>query len=119
MPDSPKFFTVADVEGIPEITLGSADFVSRPIIVMAQEELDSYVEQNKPTRLVINFRHVGQISSEFITAMIRIQDLVRGNDGQLKMSHMNETVYAPFKLTKLAGRLFMIYDTTPEAIDAF
>lgn len=119
MPDPPKFYTVKELEGVPEIVLGSADFVSRPIIVMAQEEITEYIEQFKPLRVVINFKNVGHISSEFISALIRIQDHVQGNGGQMKLSHMNPTVYAPFQLTNLAGRLFTIYDTTPEAIDAF
>ena len=119
MSDSPKFFSVNEVEGIPEIILGTADFVSRPIITLAAEEFNAYVEKNKPKRLVLNFQNVGHISSEFITTLIRMQEAVTGNDGEMKLSHMNEIVYAPFKLTNLAGRLFKIYETTPQAIDAF
>jgi anti-anti-sigma factor len=119
MAESPRFFAVTEIEGVTEIVLGTADFVSRPIIVLAQEEITHFIDQNKPTRLIINFSNVSHISSEFITAMIRIQDHVKGHDGQMKLSHLNETVYTPFKLTKLAGRLFMIHETTPEAIDAF
>ncbi len=51
--------------------------------------------------------------------MIRMQEDVTGNDGKMKLSHMNPVVFAPFKITNLAGRLFMIYETTPQAIDAF
>lgn len=119
MADESKFFAVHQIEGVPEIVLGTADFVSRPIIVMAKEELTEYVDQHKPPRLVINFKNVGHISSEFIAAMIHIQDHVAGHEGTLKLSHMNQTVQAPFRITNLAGRLFMIYETTPEAIDAF
>lgn len=119
MPYSPKFFTVHDVEGVCEIILGTADFVSRPIITLAAEEFKAYVNKNKPKRLVLNFKNVGHISSEFITALIRMQEAVTANDGKMKMSHMSEIVLAPFKITKLAGRLFMIYETTPQAIDAF
>jgi anti-anti-sigma factor len=107
------------VEGIPEIVLGTADFVSRPIIVLAQEEITHYIDQNKPVRLIINFQNVAHISSELITALIRIQDHVVGHGGQMKLTHLSDTVYAPFKLTNLAGRLFMIYETTSQAVDAF
>ena len=119
VPNSSKFFTVTRIEGIPEIVLSKADFVSRPIIVLAQEELLGYIDQNKPSRLIINFKNVTHISSEFITALIRIQDHVKGHNGQMKLTHMNDTVLAPFKITHLAGRLFLIYDTTPQAVDAF
>ena len=117
--DAPRFFKVSIIEGIPEIELGTADFVSRPIILLAQEEITQYIDQHQPTRLVINFKNVGHISSEFINAMIQIRDHVSGNNGQMKLSHMSPSVVAPFKITNLAGRLFMIYETTPEAIDAF
>ena len=119
MPDSPKFFSIGKVEGVPEIILGTADFVSRPIITLAEEEFKTYVSQNKPKRLVLNFKNVSHISSEFITALIRMQEQVKGNGGNMKLTHMNEVVFAAFKLTNLAGRLFMIYETTPQAIDAF
>ena len=119
MPDSPKCFSVSKIEGIPEIVLGTADFLSRPIIVMAEEELTNLIDKQKPQRLVINFKNVSHISSEFITALIRVRDHVNGNGGTLKLSHLSKPVLAPFKMTNLAGRLFLIYDTTPEAIDAF
>ena len=119
MPNPPKFFSIHDVEGVPEIVLGTADFVSRPIIMLAEEEFQTYVDENKPKRVVLNFKNVSQISSEFITALMRMQEQVKGIDGQMKLTHMNKIVLAPFHLTNLAGRLFMIYDTTPQAIDAF
>ena len=119
MPDSPKFFSISKLEGVPEIILGTADFVSRPIINLTEEEFKTYVDENKPKRLVLNFKNVIHISSEFITALIRMQEQVKGNDGTMKLTHMNPVVLAPFKLTNLAGRLFMIYETTPQAIDAF
>jgi len=119
MAEEPTFFSINSIEDVPELILGTADFVSRPIIVLAKEEITTYVDTHQPKRLVINFKNVGHISSEFIAAMIHIQDHVTGHDGQLKFSHMNETVKAPFRITNLAGRLFMIYETTPEAIDAF
>lgn len=119
MPDSPRFYSVHAIEGVPEITLGTADFVSRPIIVMAKEELIEYVDQAKPKRLVINFKNVSHISSEFISAMINLKDHVDGHGGTMKFSHMNDAVQTPFRITNLAGRMFLIYETTPEAIDAF
>ena len=45
------------MEGVSELILGTADFVSRPIIVMAQERIIEFVDQNKPERLVINFKN--------------------------------------------------------------
>ena len=119
MADDPKFFSLQQFEGISEILLGTADFVTRPIIVLAKEEITQYVDEHKPERLVISFENVSQISTEFITALIDIQDHVTGHDGTLKLSHMNETVQMPFRITKLAGRVFKIYDTTPKAIEAF
>lgn len=119
MEDTSKFFVVNEIEGITEVVLGTADFVSRPIILLAQEDLISYIDREKPPKLVINFKNVGHISSEFLNAMLQFRDHVLGQGGELKLSHLNETVQLPFRMTNLAGRLFSIYDTTPQAIDAF
>lgn len=115
----PKFYTINTMEGVPEMILGSADFVSRPIIVMAKEEIIDYIDEKHPPRLVMNFKNVNRISSEFINALLRIHDQVNASDGQLKFSHVNENVYAAFHLTKLTERVFKIYETTPQAIDDF
>lgn len=119
VPSEYKFFEVSEVEGVPEIELGSADFLTRPVIILAQDELIQYIVSAKPMRLVINLKNVLHISSEFITAMIRVNDQVLSNEGHMKFSHMHEAVYKSFKLTNLADRVFKIYDTTPQAIDAF
>lgn len=119
MDHASDFFSVSHVDDVPELILGTADFVSRPIIVLAKEQLIEYIDEHKPERLVISFKNVSHISSEFITAMIHVRDHVKGHGGEMKFSHMNESVYTPFKITKLAGRLFMIYETSAEAVDSF
>jgi len=119
MNKTPELFTVSQVDGVPELILGTADFVSRPIIVMAQEQLIEYIDKHQPQRLIINFKNVQHISSEFITSMIRVRDHVKVNEGEMKFSHMNESVYAPFRITKLAGRVFPIYETSAAAVDSF
>lgn len=119
MDPKPQLFRLTEMEGVWELILGTADFVSRPIIVMAQEQIIEFVDKNKPARLVINFKNVNHISSELITAMIRTRDHVVGHGGQMKFSHVNELVRVPFEITQLAGRLFTFYETTAEAVDSF
>jgi anti-anti-sigma regulatory factor len=119
MTQQSKYFEVQEVEGAVELTLGSSDFVSRPIIVLAFEEINRYIDQNEPERVVLNFKNVQHVSSEFITEMIRLNDHVGGHDGKLKLSHMSTDVELPFKITNLSGTLFKIYESTPQAIDAF
>ncbi len=117
MQDS-KYFDVQEFEGAVEIQLGSCDFVSRPIIVLAFEEMSAYIDQHKPKLVVLNFKNVNHVSSEFITEMIRLNDHVGGNDGTIRLSHISEDVELPFKMTNLSGTLFKVYETTPQAIDA-
>ncbi len=119
MTQESKYYEVHETEGVVELILGSCDFVSREIIVLAFEELTRYIEKKKPRRAVLNFQNVRHVSSEFITEMIRLNDHVAGHDGTLKLSHLSTDVELPFKLTNLSGNLFKIYETTPQAIDAF
>lgn len=119
MSDTSKYFEVNEIEGVVEIELGTADFVSRPIISLAVGEMIEYVDANQPSRVVVNFQNVSQISSEFISAMIRFNDHVGGHDGQLRFAHVSDQVLAPFKITNLAGTLFKIHSNTSQAIDSF
>ena len=114
-----KFFTHQEIEGTQVLVLGTADFVTRPIIVMAQDEIVNYVQTYQPARLVIDFANVHRISSEFLNAMIQIRDHVLGNGGMLKLSQVKDTVRSAFRITHLEGRVFEIYESTPQAIDAF
>ena len=119
MTQESKYFEVVEGPDAVELRLGTSDFVSRPIITLALDDLIEYIDTNKPKRVVLNLKNVHHVSSEFITAMIRLHDHVGGHDGIMKFSHMSDQVLLPFKLTNLAGNVFKIYDTTPQAIDAF
>lgn len=107
------------VEDVPVVFLADADYRSSAVIQKTQEELIEYIDSTKPKQLIINFRNVKAISSEFLTSMIRAHEYVTFHEGTLKLSNMSDRVRAAFKVTNLDGTMFHIYPTMPNAIDAF
>ncbi len=105
-------------DGVPLVYLTDTKFLERQTIQDTQSELIAYLELNTPTRLVISFKDVAAISSEFIATLIRCREYVKSSGGELRLSDMNPVVRMAFKVTKLDGTLLMIYDTVPLAIDS-
>lgn len=106
------------IDGIPVVFLKDAKFLDRETIQGAQEELVSYLDTTKPTTLIINFMDVVAISSEFISTLLRCREYVKSVDGEFCLSNMNPAVRMAFKVTKLDGTLFHIFDTVALAVDA-
>jgi anti-anti-sigma factor len=105
-------------EGIPVIILTDVKFLDRETIQGAQEELLTYLETTKPTRLIINFQNVTAISSEFISTLLRCREYVKSVDGEFCLSNMNPVVRMAFKVTKIDGKLVHIFDTVALAAAA-
>jgi anti-anti-sigma factor len=106
-------------EGATVIHLIDLKLLDRETIQGTQDELVEYVNSYRPERLIIDFKDVKAISSEFIAALIRCREYVKSNEGQLRLSGMNPVVRMAFKVTNLDGRLLFIYDTIPLAVDSF
>ncbi|EMI18524.1 anti-anti-sigma regulatory factor (antagonist of anti-sigma factor) [Rhodopirellula maiorica SM1] len=106
-------------EGVPVVFLTSSKFIDRELIQQTQQELIAFIQSTKPARLVINFKDVEAISSEFITTMLRCSDYVQSENGELRLCNMTPMVRMAFQVTNLDGTLLHIMDSTPKAILSF
>tara|TARA_R110002111_G_scaffold146808_1_gene213581 strand:+ start:38 stop:406 length:369 start_codon:yes stop_codon:yes gene_type:complete len=106
-------------EGVPVVFLTSTKYIDRELIQQTQQELITFIQSSKPTRLVINFKDVEAISSEFITTMLRCSDYAQSENGELRLCNMSPMVRMAFQVTNLDGTLLHIMDSTPKAILSF
>ncbi|QDV65402.1 MULTISPECIES: STAS domain-containing protein [Crateriforma] len=111
-------FNVSHVDEVTVIFLKPLDFLQREVITRTQEELLEFLKQQGPQKLVINFKDVAGISSEFIGTLLRARDYVMAVDGQMRLSNMNDNIHTAFCVTNLKDRIFPIDATMPRAIDA-
>jgi len=89
------------------------------IIDQLRSEFVTFVEATKPLKVLINCHDVKRMSSEVINAMLRVRQLVQGLGGDVKLCSVEPGVRMALKFLNLDGRVFKIYDSEAEALDAF
>lgn len=98
-------------------------FVDRKIldesnIQQLGNELFRLVEEEKKTKLLLNFSNVEFLSSGALGKLITLDKKVKANNGVLKLSNIRPEIYEVFAITKL-NKLFDIKDDEAAALAAF
>ncbi len=75
-------------------------------ILMIQQDLMEYAEQDRPQKLIVDFHNVTRCGSEAIGALIRLAHRVRSYGGDVKLCRMNDCVQEVFSVLKLLGHIF-------------
>jgi anti-sigma B factor antagonist len=106
-----------------EGSISQIEFIDRNILDEANiqqigEEISRIVEAEERPRLLISFANVDHLSSAALGTLITINNKVRNRSGQLRLANIDPQISEVFKITKL-DKLFMILDTTPEAMASF
>ena len=98
-------------------------FVDRKIldesnIQQLGNELFRLVEDEKKSKLLLNFSNVEFLSSGALGKLITLDKKVKAHDGVLKLSNIRPEIYEVFAITKL-NKLFDIKDDEAAALAAF
>ena len=101
------------------ISFLNAELKEESILQEVENQIIEFIKQQKPKRVVLDFKAVKFMSSMMIRSLIRIRDWVVGNDGQLKLANVPPHIREIFRITQLEGRLFFLYDSIGEALGAF
>jgi anti-anti-sigma factor len=96
----------------------ASDIVERELINVLSDELLEFVAAEKPKNVVFTLKHVTRYSSEAIGGLIRMERQISRYGGTMRLC-MDSDVRQIFKVTRLDGNVFSIYDTESEAVAAF
>ena len=96
------------------------EFLDRNILEEASiqklgTEILGIIDQTPNPRILISFENVEHLSSAALGTLITINNKVRQQGGQLRLSNIDPQIYEVFVITKL-NKLFQIYDDAEEAI---
>ena len=114
-------FKTFDVKQLGPVTLiqpREQEIVRRNVINDLANDLVDYVQQEKPGNLVVSLKRVSRYSSEAIGGLIRLERRVRAQGGRVKLC-MNGDLRELFKVTRLDGTLFEIFDSESDAVASF
>jgi anti-anti-sigma regulatory factor len=89
------------------------------LISELHDELLQYVEQYQPRKLLVDFSAVNQCSSAVINSMLLTRKRMMGYDAVVRLCSMHPQVREAFRVLRLEGTLFQIYDSLPQALESF
>jgi anti-sigma B factor antagonist len=114
-------FKTFDVKQMGPVTLiqpREQEIVGRNLINDLADDLVEYVKEAKPGNVVVSLKRVTRYSSEAIGGLIRLERRVRAQGGRVKLC-MNNELRELFRVTRLDGTLFEIYESESEAVASF
>lgn len=88
-------------------------------INVLRDEMLRFIDEQKPAKLLVNFGGVTACSSQMIGCLITVWKHLSAEGGQMKLCGMHEYIRESFRICKLDGPIFEIYDSAPEALRAF
>jgi anti-anti-sigma regulatory factor len=112
-------FKVLDHDGVTIVELMDENLVDRLLINELQDELVAFVENERPQKLLIDFHGVTRCSTEPINALLRARKRLAPYNGSLKLCGMSNDIRQAFRILRLDGTIFEIYDARPAALAQF
>ena len=82
-------------------------------INMMQQDLLSWVRQDQPSQVVVDFARVNKCGSAALAALTRLAQRVRSYGGDVRLCRMNERVRQVFDVCRLIGTVFELDEQLP------
>ena len=114
-----KRFKVTHEEGVIVLTLVDTELSDLVLQDAVDEELTRLVEEDKPSKLLIDFGAVQYCTTGIIGSLLATKKRVVAGGGEFKLCRLTKHVHDAFKALNLENTVFSVYATKDEAIAAF
>ena len=118
MPET-KLFEVNQHGSVTVMTLVSQDTMDHLLSNELQTAVVSFVEKERPQNLLVDFNSMRRFSSETINALLRARKRLAAYQGEMKLCGMQPAIRDVFRVMRLDGTVFEIYDTAAQALATF
>jgi anti-anti-sigma regulatory factor len=116
---SSKRFCV-DIDGdVTVVRLNDPKLYEMILITELHDELLQYIEHHQPKKLLVDFAMVTQCSSAVINSMLMARKRLHSRGAVMMLCSMHKQVRDAFRVLRLDGTLFEIYESLPEGLEAF
>lgn len=82
------------------------------------DEINALILASSNPKILLNFENVEHLSSAALGTLITINNSVKKQGGQLRLSNIDSQIYEVFVITKL-NKLFVIYEDNASAQASF
>ena len=115
---SASALVISQSEGITFATINTASLTEGTMIDAMAKELYALVDEYDYKKLVVDFRHVGFLSSRMISTLTTLHKKSHAIDGKLVLCGMKPELKKVFQITKL-DKILTFADTESDAVKQF
>ena len=101
--------------GVGVIRFLSPSMSDTEAIRAASEQIEGFVEEKRPDKLVVDFGEVKFFSSQILGVLLNTRSKMLMYDGELVISSINPQMYRVFKITNL-HRIFRFFPDRETAV---
>ncbi len=114
-----KHFDIEQLGDITKIRLAKPKFFDVDDYIVLRDDLNRFVEQERPEKLLVDFSHVEYCSTAVISALMTVRDHLETYEHAMKFCSMSEAVRELFRTLNLDGDVFDIHNDQATAVAAF
>ena len=114
-----KYFETLQTGQVTVLRMNGAELRDHLILDELSDELDQFGQDQQPDNLVVSLRELDWATSIVINALIKLRRTIIDGGGSIRLCAMKTSVRDSFRVLKLDGTLFSIYETEEEALDGF
>lgn len=103
---------------ITRISFQDRNILEEASIQQIGDEIGSLILASSNPKILLNFENVEHLSSAALGTLITINNSVKKQGGQLRLSNIDPQIYEVFVITKL-NKLFVIHDDNAAALASF
>jgi len=99
------------------VSFKAASISDVEVIKAASKQINEFIEENHPDRVVFDFGEVKFFSSQVLGLLLQIRARLEERDGEVSISAINPQLYRVFKITNL-DKIFRFFPDRESAIKA-
>jgi anti-anti-sigma factor len=86
-------------------------------ILAISKEINKFIEENHPSRIIVDFEKVKFFSSMVLGLLLDMRAKLKMHDGEVVVSAINPELYRVFKITNL-DKVFRFFPDKESAVEA-
>jgi anti-sigma B factor antagonist len=86
-------------------------------ILAISEQINEFIEENHPSRIIVDFENVKFFSSMVLGLLLDMRARLKLHDGEVVVSAINPQLYRVFKITNL-DKVFRFFPDKESAVEA-
>ena len=114
-----KHFDIEQLGDITKVRLAKPKLFDVDDYTVLRDDLNHFVEQERPEKLLVDFSRVEYCSTAVVSALMTVRDHLETDEHALKFCSMTEAVRELFRTLNLDGDVFDIHSNEAAAVAAF